>query len=251
MAAISLLGMVAGSLATIATSRLPREESLRGAPRCSSCGEPIAGRDLVPVVSWLVLRGRCRRCEARIGREPLVVELLTGLAFGVLAGVLGPVWTLPAFLYVAAAGIAMSAIDLRTRRLPNELTLPSIPAVAALLLIPAIAAGEWSDYGRALLGGVALFALYLLLALIYPAGMGMGDVKLAASLGIALGYLGWGPWVVGFFMTFVLGGLVGIVVLIRVGRGSTIPFGPYMVAGTLVAICWGQQLADWYLGRLG
>ncbi len=249
--AIAVLGLLAGSLGTVATARLPREEPLRGAPHCSTCAARIAGRDLVPVVSWLLLRGRCRSCDAPIGREPLVVELLTGATFAVLASVLGPQWTLPAFLYVAASGIALSTIDLRTRRLPNQLTLPSILVVAGLLLLPAIAEGAWSDYGRALLGGLALFAFYLLLALIYPAGMGMGDVKLAPSLGLALGFLGWGPWAVGAFLTFVLGGLVGIVVLLRVGRGTTIPFGPYMVAGTLLAILWGQQLADWYVGGLG
>jgi leader peptidase (prepilin peptidase)/N-methyltransferase len=125
--------------------------------------------------------------------------------------------------------------------------------MAGLLLLPAVADGAWSAYGRALLGGVALFAFYLVLALVYPAGMGLGDVKLAGVLGMALAWLGWGVWLVGAFLGFLLGAVVGLGLMAvrRAGRRTAIPFGPFMVAGTLLAIVWGQDIADWYVGLLG
>jgi leader peptidase (prepilin peptidase)/N-methyltransferase len=100
---------------------------------------------------------------------------------------------------------------------------------------------------------VALFLLYLVMALVYPAGMGMGDVKLAGVLGMGLAWLGWGEWVVGAFLAFLLGAVVGIGLMLfrRAGRRSAIPFGPFMVAGALLGIVVGPQVADWYVGQLG
>jgi leader peptidase (prepilin peptidase)/N-methyltransferase len=150
-------------------------------------------------------------------------------------------------------GIALAAIDLDTHRLPNALTLPSYGVLAALLLLPAAIEGRWDDYLRAALGGVALFAFYFLLVLVYPKGMGLGDVKLAGVLGIALGWLGWGSVLVGGFLGFLLGAAVGggLMVLGKAGRKSKIPFGPFMVAGALLAVFVGQDFADWYLGLTG
>jgi leader peptidase (prepilin peptidase)/N-methyltransferase len=251
---ITLAGLAIGSFLNVVIWRVPRGESVVSPPsHCPSCDAQIRGRDNIPVLSWLVLRGKCRDCRAPISARYPGVELLTGVLFGVVTLVLGLTWELPAYLYLTAVCIALAFIDLDTKRLPNVLTLPSIPIFAGLLLLPAIADGLWSDYLRALLGGLALFGFYFLLALVYPAGMGMGDVKLAPTLGMALAWFGWGEWLVGAFLAFLLGAVIGVALMLvrRAGRRSAIPFGPFMVAGTLLGILVGSSIADWYVGQLG
>jgi len=164
----------------------------------------------------------------------------------------GLTWELPAYLYFAAVGVALALIDLDTRRLPNVIVLPSYVVAGLLLLLPAIVDGRWNDYLNAWLGALALFAFYFLLAFVYPAGMGFGDVKLAGVLGLYLGWLGWGPLIVGAFLGFLLGALVGggLMLAKRAGRKTAIPFGPFMIAGALIAVVFGQSLADTYTGTL-
>jgi leader peptidase (prepilin peptidase)/N-methyltransferase len=251
--AVGLFGLLIGSFLNVVIWRLPRGESVSSpASHCPSCDITISPRDNVPVMSWLLLRGRCRHCDARISPRYPAVELLTGLLFAVVTLAIGLTWALPAYLYLTAVCVALAFIDLDTKRLPNALTLPSYPVMAGLLLLPALIEGEWSNYLRALLGGLALFSFYLALALVYPAGMGMGDVKLAGVLGLGLAWLGWGVWTVGTFLSFLLGAVVGLGLMAvrRAGRRTAIPFGPFMVAGALLAIVWGQAIADWYAGLL-
>lgn len=250
---ITLAGLAIGSFLNVVIWRVPRGESVVAPPsHCPSCDAQIRGRDNIPVVSWLILRGKCRDCGAPISARYPGVELLTGVMFLVMTLVLGITWELPAYLYLTAVCIALAFIDLDTKRLPNVLTLPSIAVFAGLLLLPAVADGAWSDYLRALLGGLALFAFYFALALVYPAGMGMGDVKLAPTLGMALAWFGWGEWAVGAFLAFLIGAVVGIGLMVvrRAGRRSAIPFGPFMVAGTFLGILAGPAIADWYAGLL-
>ena len=250
---ITLAGLAIGSFLNVVIWRVPRGESVVSPPsHCPVCDHPIRGRDNIPVVSWLILRGRCRDCGAPISPRYLGVELLTGAVFLVVTLSIGLTWALPAYLYLSAVCIALAFIDLDTKRLPNALTLPSYPVMAGLLLLPAVAYSDWSSYGRAMLGGLALFAFYFVLALVYPAGMGMGDVKLSGVLGMGMAWLGWGQWLVGSFLAFVLGAVVGVslMVLRRAGRRSAIPFGPFMVAGALLGIVLGSAIADWYLGVL-
>ncbi len=237
---VGLLGLLIGSFLNVVIWRVPRGESIVSPPsHCPGCDAEIAPRDNIPVISWLLLRGRCRNCGANISARYPGVELLTGVLFAAMAARFGLSWELPAYLYLTAIGVALAFIDLDTKRLPNALTLPSYPVMAALLLLPAVVEPAWPDFLRALLGGVALFVFYLVTALIYPAGMGMGDVKLAGVLGMALGWLGWGVLLVGGFLGFVYGAVVGIGLMIggRAGRRTAIPFGPFMVAGALTA-CW-------------
>jgi len=253
-AACGLLGLAIGSFLNVAIWRLPRGESLVRPPsHCPACDAPVRPRDNVPVLSWLLLRGRCRDCHARISARYPLVELLTGVSFAALALRLGAAWALPAFLYLAAVGVALACIDWDTRRLPNALTLPSYAVGGALLTGAAAATGHWSMLLRAAIGMVALFALYFLLAFIYPAGMGFGDVKLAGLLGLYLGWLGWGAWCVGVFAGFLLGGIGGGLVIAthRGGRKTAIPFGPFMLAGALLAILAAGPIVSAYLSLLG
>lgn len=245
----AVVGLVVGSFLNVVVWRVPREESVVRPPsRCPACSHDIRPRDNVPVFSWLALRGRCRDCGAFISARYPLVEALTAAVFGLLAWHLDSLWELPAFLYLAAVGIALAFIDLDVHRLPNALTLPSYPIAAALLAVGAL--GEHDPYrlARAAVGMAALYAFYYVLMLVKQGGMGFGDVKLAGVLGMYLGYLGWGVLAVGAFLGFLLGGLAGFVLLAlrRVGRRDGIPFGPSMVAGALLAVFVGQRIADVY-----
>ncbi len=147
----------------------------------------------------------------------------------------------------------MAAIDLRTRRLPNALVIPAYPIFGGLLLIPTLAEGLWSSYARAALGGLALFAIYLLLALVSPSGMGLGDVKLSGVVGMALAWFGWASWVLGSVLAFFLAAIVGIGLLVtrRIGRHSAVPFGPFMVAGAILGVVALPAIAALALDALG
>ncbi len=246
----ALGGLLIGSFLNVVIWRVPRGESVVSPPSaCPACGRAIRPRDNVPVLSWLILRGRCRDCSARISWRYPVVELATGAVFAILAVRFGADAVLPAFLYLGAIGVALTLIDLDVKRLPNAIVLPSYGVAIVLLAGAAVLEGQLADLVRAGLGMAALFGLYFVLALIYPAGMGFGDVKLAGVLGIYLGWLGWAEVVTGGFLGFLFGGVVGgaLMALRRAGRRSQIPFGPFMLAGAFVAIVWARPLADLYL----
>jgi leader peptidase (prepilin peptidase)/N-methyltransferase len=212
----------------------------------------VRPRDNVPVLSWVALRGRCRECAAQISARYPLVEMGTAAVFVVLAVRIGLEPELPAFLYLGAIGVALALIDIDVKRLPNAIVLPSYLVGATLLGLAAAIESSYSDYLRAGLGMAALFSLYFLLAFLYPAGMGFGDVKLAGVLGMYLGWLGWAEVVSGAFLGFLFGGVVGAALMAvrKAGRKSQIPFGPYMLLGALVAILAGDALADLYLDSL-
>ena len=246
----ALVGLVIGSFLNVVIWRVPRGESVVSPPsHCPGCGHEVRPRDNIPVVSWLLLRGRCRDCGTRISIRYPLVEAGTAVVFAVLTLAIGFEPELPAFLYLGAIGVALTMIDIDVKRLPDAIVLPSYLVAAALLTVAAAVDGRWEDLLRAGLGMVALYAFYFLLALVYPAGMGFGDVKLAGVLGIYLGWLGWAEVVTGGFLGFLFGGVVGggLVLVRRAGRKSKLPFGPFMLAGALVAILWGGALADLYL----
>jgi leader peptidase (prepilin peptidase)/N-methyltransferase len=162
-------------------------------------------------------------------------------------------WALPAYLYFVAIGVALTMIDIDVKRLPDKIVLPSYLVVGSLLTLASAARGEWGDLGRAGIGAAGLFALYFLMAFIYPAGMGFGDVKLSFVVGGLLAYLSWPAFWVGAFGGFLLGSLGGIVLLVtrRGTRKSQIPYGPYMLAGALIAMFVSSPISDAYLRLAG
>lgn len=244
----ALLGLLIGSFLNVVIWRVPRGESVVSPPSaCPGCGTPIQPRDNVPVLSWLLLRGRCRTCKEPISARYPLVELLTAFLFGVMAWRFGLSPELPAYLYLAAVGTALALIDLDVKRLPDVLTLPSYPVGAVLLGVASL--HEPHLLLRAALGGLAMFGVYFALAFAYPAGMGFGDVKLSGVLGLYTAWLGWDVWGAGLLLGFFLGGFfgIGLVLLKKGGRKTAVPFGPFMLGGTLLAVLWGHQLVHGYL----
>lgn len=248
-----VLGTVIGSFLNVVVYRVPRGESLvRPKSHCPECGSPIRTRHNVPLFGWLVLRGRCADCGTRISVRYPLVELGTGVAFAVVLARLVQLHLLsagPAFAWFTAAGIALALIDLDCRRLPNAIVLPSYPVLAVALVGSAWWQGDWWSLARAGIGCAVLLTFFGSLVLIYPAGMGLGDVKLAGVIGLVLGYLSWTALVIGAFLGFLLGAVVGVAV-IAAGRGtrkSAVPFGPFMIAGALIALFVAGPIARLHL----
>ena len=252
--AVGVLGLLVGSFLTVVVERVPAGLSVvRPRSACSACGHPIRSRDNVPVVSWVLLAGRCRDCSTALPVRYPAVEAATGLLFAALAAVHGPVAVLPALLYVAAAGVALALIDLDHHRLPDAIVLPSYPVLAALLLVAGLRTDD-PPVGRTLLSAGIWLAVYGGLWLATAGrGMGAGDVKLSGLLGLLLGWLGWGPSVLGLFAGFVVGSVVGVALLCsgRVSRGARIAHGPFMLVGAALGVFVGTPVWHAWLGLAG
>lgn len=166
---------------------------------------------------------------------------------------IGVIVALAAYLYLAAISIALTLIDLDTHKLPNRIVLPAYVVGIVLLAASSILSADFDSLIRAAIGLAAMFAAYLVMALVYPGGMGLGDVKLAGVLGLFLAWLGWGPLVVGAFAAFILGGVFSVILLVlrKANRKSGIPFGPWMLAGAWVGIFWGERIWSGYLALFG
>jgi leader peptidase (prepilin peptidase)/N-methyltransferase len=177
-----------------------------------------------------------------------LVELATSALFVLVCVFVRPLAAIPAYLYAAAIAVALTAIDARTRRLPDAIVYPSYPILAALLAIASWVGGDWSALARGAIGGLGLLFGYGLMAILLPRGMGLGDAKLAGLVGLALAYQGWGAFAVGALAAFFLGAVwgVGVMVKSRGGRRTTIPFGPWMCAGAALGLAVGAPIWDVY-----
>ena len=241
-------GLLIGSFLNVVVWRVPRGESIVSPPSaCPICGTTIRPRDNVPVLGWLVLRGRCRACSAPISARYPLVEAGTAVLFFLVGLRFGAEGELPAYLYLAAISVALALIDLDVKRLPDVITLPSY--VVGLVLLGLASLSGPHLLLRAVLGAMAMFAVYFALCFAYPAGMGFGDVKLSGVLGLYTAWLGWDVWACGLLAGFLLGGIFGIGVILtgRGGRKTALPFGPFMILGAFVAIFFGHGLVDGYL----
>jgi leader peptidase (prepilin peptidase)/N-methyltransferase len=209
-------------------------------------GPFLAGLTLSVPAGDPVLGKRWWRGGEASARRVALVTALAAVALGAVAGAVGAAPELTAYLWLAAVGVTLAVVDLETLRLPDRLTLPSYPAGVLLLAIPA----DWSALGRAVLAAAVAGAAALVLAVLAPrGGLGFGDVKLLGVLGLFLGWLGWGVLVVGVALGFTLGAVVAIGMLAsrRAGLRDHLPFGPWLIAGALVAVVAGRPLVDAYL----
>jgi leader peptidase (prepilin peptidase) / N-methyltransferase len=251
-AVFALFGLLFGSFLTVVVHRVPRGESVV-APRsrCPRCGAQIRAWENVPVLSWLVLRGRCRRCGARISLEYPLVELSTGLLFALAGALIEPLYAAVLVAPFLGLMLAVALIDARWRIVPNLIVYPALAVYAV-----AITVGHLTGGGLDILSGLLGVAVYggpmLLVALAVPGGMGMGDVKLAALIGLVLGSLSLLLVGVAAFLGIVGGGLAAVVAMaiLKWGRKRQMPFGPFLAAGAVLAALAGSQMASAYLSLL-
>jgi leader peptidase (prepilin peptidase)/N-methyltransferase len=238
-----ILGAIIGSFLNVVAYRLPRKQSLLHPPStCPSCGEPIKPYDNVPILGWLWLRGKCRNCGARISPQYPLVEALTGLLCAACVlkfGADSDVWAPLALVLLL---VPITLIDLEFTIIPNVLT--GLGALAAIALVIAFDSGSLVEN---LIAGVAAGGFFFIAALVYPSGMGIGDVKLAGMLGLYLGR----AVAPAIFAALIAGTIVGGMVMARYGvaegRKKGIPFGPWLALGGLVGLFAGDALVDWYL----
>ena len=220
----SLLGLVIGWMLDPVITRVPRKQPVLGPPAPDGPASP---------------RGR-----------RIAVALINAALFGAMAARFDDSWTLVAYLVLTGALVTLAAIDLETYLLPNRIVYPLTVAMLVLLPLGLLADGDTDAIGRGLLAGVIAFAAFFVVHLISPRGMGFGDVKLSFTLGLALGCVGWGEMILGLFLGFFYGAIIGLVILAvsKRGRGQAVPFGPFLAAGAVTALLVGMPILDWYRG---
>jgi leader peptidase (prepilin peptidase) / N-methyltransferase len=240
-------GLVIGSFLTVVVDRVPRGASIVAPPSaCGACGLRLGPVDLVPVASWLALRGKCRQCRTPIGIEPIVIELATATIFVIFGLHFGADAALPAFLVLGAALVALTWIDLREQRLPREISYTALVLGAIALTIAALVRGEPERIWQMALGAAIALAIMGTIHVASRGGMGDGDVRLAPLLGAYLGWLNPGIVPIGLFYGFLLGAVVGVALMAigSAGRRTAVPFGPFLAAGTVLAVLTGQGVVD-------
>ena len=251
----ALLGLAVGSFLNVCIDRLPRNESIVNPPsHCSVCQHKLAVKDLIPLFSYLRLRGRCRYCQASIPRKLFWVELATGLIFAFLywwCVVFNPelgIVTFGVMAFYACLFTIIFIIDLEHGLILNKVVYPGM--VIALLLslypLPWLHESMVTRIAYAALGGAIGFAILFLIAIVSRGGMGWGDVKLTALIGLAIGF----PLVfVSLIMGAILGGIVAVALIIakKKTRRETIPFGPFLALAVMITLLWGSDILSWYL----
>lgn len=251
---VGLVGAMVGSFLNVVIHRVPAGLSVvRPGSSCPECGAPVRARDNIPVVSWLVLRGRCRDCSTRISVRYPLVELATAALFAASALRFDSAPHLAAVLFAVAAGVAQFMIDLEHRRLPFAITGVAASGVVVMLGI-AVATGQADHVPRAVLSTGLWLAVYGGIWLLTAGrGMGLGDVALAPLLGLVLGWSGWGASLVGLLGGFVVGAFVGVVLLSlsRASAKSRIPHGPFLLTGAAIGLWAGEILWREYLQLFG
>jgi leader peptidase (prepilin peptidase)/N-methyltransferase len=238
-----LVGLVAGSVAVVVIHRdRARVPLLKGQVGCPTCGAPVPWHRRLPVMGYVVGRGRRQACGDAIRIRDPIVEVLTGVVWLLVVARLGLTWVLPAFLAYATTLIVVSAVDFDERRIPNKILGPMAIVGALLVLMAALATGNPGILVRLLVGAVAYAVPMFGLGLITEGAMGMGDVKLAGYVGMHLAWFGLIHVLAGAFLAFLIGAIAGIalVILRKKGRKDTVPFGPSMAMGGIVPVFLGK-----------
>lgn len=249
VAGSALLGLLAGPLVGQVVSRVPRRQPVLGTsvscPACATVFERPGG----PLVVALPRRGAsCPGCGASTRGGPASLGIACAALFAVAGWRFSGSWALPAYLLLFGTLLAVSVIDFQHHIVPNRILAPVAVASLALLGVGSLADGVPFAFVRAVLGGSAAFGVLLVLNLVSPQGLGMGDVKLAFLLGLYLGWLGWSTVAVGLFLGFVLGGVGGLVLILAGvrSRRDHIAFAPFLSAGAVLGVLFGSSLLSWY-----
>ena len=243
---VLLLGACIGSFLNVCIYRLPREESVVYKPsHCPGCGNKLGVPDLVPILSYIFLRGRCRHCGSQISVQYPLVELITALLFLAAYLTWGISWHTASMWVFLAVLVSVSVVDIHHRIIPDEILL-----VGTILGLPLILLTSISDLIGGVIGFFTAGLLLLAIAVVSKGGMGGGDIKLSAVMGL---FLGWQGVAVALFLSFLIGGIAGILLLVtRIkGRKDAVPFGPYLALGALISAFYGQRIVTWYLSLSG
>ena len=241
----ALFGLAIGSFLNVVIYRVPLHKSIIS-PRssCPTCAAPILERDNIPVLSWLLLKGRCRSCSAPISAHYPLVELSCAALFAGAAARFGFNWYLPVSLVLLASLLALSWIDLEHLLLPKSIIYPSLMIVLALLVVDASVTNSWHRFLIASVCSVVWFALFFAINVANPRVLGFGDVRLSLILGIGLGWLGIRYVILGFFASNFLGAIIGIYLIAtsKRTRDQPLPYGVYLALGTVLALYAGPEI---------
>ena len=253
MLLFGLFGLVMGSFLNVCIDRLPRNESVVSPPsHCEACQHRLGLKDLIPVFSYLRLRGRCRYCQAAVSRKLLWVELAAGLIFAVLSWHYGLSPELGIVAFYACLFIVVFVIDLEHELILNKVVYPAMIVALLLALVPQPWLTRWivvNGVANAALGGGVGFAIFLVIAIVSRGGMGWGDVKLVALIGLAVGF----PLVLfSIILGAILGSIVALALMIAKKRKfrETLPFGPFLALAAMVTLLWGSDVLSWYRGLM-
>ncbi len=256
---VLIIGLVIGSFLNVCIYRIPKGESIVMPPsHCTNCGNRLRPVDLVPVLSYLLLGGKCRYCKEEVSFRYPLVELITGLAFVLLYFKYGPTVDFLAFAFMTSILIAVFFIDLDHYIIPDGLVLTALAGGVAIAAYNAFHPLEiygdakwWNPLVGMLTGSGFLFLVALVGMLVYKTdeAMGMGDVKIFAPIGI---FLGWRMTLLALLVSVVLGGVISLILILanKRNRKDAIPFGPFIVTATFVVMLWGWEILRWYIGRL-
>ncbi len=245
---LSLLGLIVGSFSNVCIHRIPRNESIvYPTSHCPKCRNTIKPIDNIPLLSYILLKGRCRNCKSRISIQYPLVEFLTGVIYTIIYLVYGLSIQTLIYVILSSALIIITFIDLQKQIIPDVISLPGIVIGFILSFFVPYISFINSALGVVVGGGIILIISLGGSAIYKKEAMGGGDVKLAAMIGA---FLGWRYIIISLFLGFFLGALIGIILIMSKikKREDTIPFGPFIVLGSLITLLWGKQIISWYLG---
>jgi len=246
-----LLGAIIGSFLNVCIHRLPRRESIIWPPsRCPACAGPIAPQDNLPIIGYLLLAGRCRRCRAPISLQYPLIELANAIGYALILWRFGPRWEALVYGLLFSALLVVAGIDVSHQIIPNAITIPGIAVglVASATVLP-IGLLE-SLVGVMVGGGILWFLAWISPYVFGREGMGLGDVKLMAMVGA---FLGWKPSLVAIMLGAIVGSIVGVSLMSLgiIERKDPIPFGPFLALGAVISLFFHRELLVWYFGLLG
>ena len=247
---LGVFGLLVGSFANVVIYRVPAGQSIVSPPsNCPKCRAPVRPWDNLPVVSWLLLRGRCRDCGAPIAARYPLVEVLVGAVVAGTGWKFGISWTAGAEAVLASGLIMLGFIDFDHMLLPRRVVYSDLALVATLLVVAAAVSGRWASLGVAAVCGAVPWAFFFAVNYLRPRALGFGDVRLALLIGFGLGWLGAAYAFLGFIVASVLGSVVGVTLMAlgRAGRRTAVPFGSFLATGAVATLLVGAPVVNWYL----